>query len=212
MLKRLQDLQTEFFASISNGKQTPLTRPFQQFSPALKTIPEMSNGHLDPIAKEILAIATAQAQVQRNGTDSEMRDATSTPKNRPNTIPELRVSDDITNSPLAVPNPTPQTPKTPTNSSLQTPTGTPKSTRKNRLLASGQKHFLEPSVQNKAKRRKLETSMMDIDECSTSSSWAELEPNIIGQWQVFPVNLVTRQIFTLRYLAPLGEYQEVCIT
>ncbi len=122
--------------------------------------------------------------------------------------------DEITSS-------TPQTPKTPTqstfiglqstpnSSSITTPS---KSSKKARAIGSTQKHFLEPSLQSKAKRRKVIGDTTEIEECSTSSSWAELSSNIIGSWQVFPVNLVTRQIFTLRYLAPLGEYQEVYIS
>lgn len=75
---------------------------------------------------------------------------------------------------------------------------------------SASKSFVEPTAcKNPLKRRKL-SSTLPLDDCSsTSSSWAEMEPNIIGRWQVFPVNLVMRQIFTLRYVTPLGEYQEM---
>ena len=62
---------------------------------------------------------------------------------------------------------------------------------------------------NRNKQAKTDDSFLDLDEGSTSSSWAELEPCIIGKWQVHPLTLASKQIFTLRYLAPLGEYQEV---
>lgn len=78
-------------------------------------------------------------------------------------------------------------------------------------IASASKSFVDPNsaCKNTPKRRKLSNSILLEDCSSTSSSWAEMQPNIIGQWQVYPVNLVTRQIFTLRYVTPLGEYQEM---
>jgi len=47
-----------------------------------------------------------------------------------------------------------------------------------------------------------------INECS-SSSWAEMESNIIGTMKIYPLTIAGKQILTLRYLCPLGEYQEV---
>lgn len=45
--------------------------------------------------------------------------------------------------------------------------------------------------------------------CETSnSSWAELESFMIGTVQIFPPTIATRQILILRYLTPMGEYQE----
>lgn len=43
---------------------------------------------------------------------------------------------------------------------------------------------------------------------TSNSSWAELESFMIGTVQIFPPTLATRQILILRYLTPLGEYQE----
>ncbi|KAH1001652.1 hypothetical protein HUJ04_005640 [Dendroctonus ponderosae] len=43
---------------------------------------------------------------------------------------------------------------------------------------------------------------------SSNSSWAELETFMIGTVQMFPPTLATRQILILRYLTPIGEYQE----
>lgn len=46
--------------------------------------------------------------------------------------------------------------------------------------------------------------------CETSnSSWAELESYVIGSIQMFPPTHSTRQMLILRYLTPMGEYQEV---
>ncbi|XP_071052428.1 protein mahjong [Onthophagus taurus] len=43
---------------------------------------------------------------------------------------------------------------------------------------------------------------------TSNSSWAELESFMIGSIQIFPPTLATRQILILRYLTPMGEYQE----
>lgn len=43
---------------------------------------------------------------------------------------------------------------------------------------------------------------------TSNSSWAELESFMIGTVQLFPPTLATRQILILRYLTPMGEYQE----
>ncbi|KAJ8975908.1 hypothetical protein NQ317_007751 [Molorchus minor] len=43
---------------------------------------------------------------------------------------------------------------------------------------------------------------------ASNSSWAELESFMIGTVQIFPPTIATRQILILRYLAPMGEYQE----
>lgn len=48
-----------------------------------------------------------------------------------------------------------------------------------------------------------------INVCETSnSSWAELETYLIGSVQIFPPTHSTRQMLILRYLTPMGEYQE----
>jgi hypothetical protein len=42
---------------------------------------------------------------------------------------------------------------------------------------------------------------------NSNSSWAEMELNIIGHFEIYPINLQTQQIFILRLLTPLAEYQ-----
>ncbi|KDR23940.1 protein mahjong [Zootermopsis nevadensis] len=46
-----------------------------------------------------------------------------------------------------------------------------------------------------------------LNECS-NSSWAEMESYVIGNIQIYPPTLATRQMLILRYLTPMGEYQE----
>ncbi|EFA04458.2 Protein mahjong-like Protein [Tribolium castaneum] len=70
----------------------------------------------------------------------------------------------------------------------------------------------------KRKKLKLEHNSSEADEGSpqkpflfnetSNSSWAELESFMIGTVQIFPPTIATRQILILRYLTPLGEYQE----
>lgn len=43
---------------------------------------------------------------------------------------------------------------------------------------------------------------------SSNSSWAELETFLIGNVQIFPPTPAMRQMLILRYLTPMGEYQE----
>ncbi|EZA61461.1 Protein VPRBP [Ooceraea biroi] len=45
-------------------------------------------------------------------------------------------------------------------------------------------------------------------EGNSNSSWAEMESYVIGNVQMYPPTLATRQILILRYLSPMGEYQE----
>lgn len=45
-------------------------------------------------------------------------------------------------------------------------------------------------------------------EGNSNSSWAEMESYVIGNVQMHPPTLATRQILILRYLTPMGEYQE----
>ncbi|XP_037787804.1 DDB1- and CUL4-associated factor 1-like [Penaeus monodon] len=44
-------------------------------------------------------------------------------------------------------------------------------------------------------------------DCS-NSSWAEMSSYIVGTYQMFPMTRDTQQIFILKYLRPIGEYQE----
>lgn len=50
-------------------------------------------------------------------------------------------------------------------------------------------------------------SSLPLSETS-NSSWAELEAYVIGSVQIFPPTHSTRQMLILRYLTPMGEYQE----
>lgn len=45
-------------------------------------------------------------------------------------------------------------------------------------------------------------------EGNSNSSWAEMESYVIGNVQIHPPTLATRQMLILRYLTPIGEYQE----
>lgn len=45
-------------------------------------------------------------------------------------------------------------------------------------------------------------------EGNSNSSWAEMESYVIGSVQMYPPTLATRQMLILRYLTPMGEYQE----
>jgi len=36
-----------------------------------------------------------------------------------------------------------------------------------------------------------------------------MESNIIGMMKIYPLTAASKQVLTLRYLTPLGEYQEV---
>ncbi len=42
----------------------------------------------------------------------------------------------------------------------------------------------------------------------SNSSWAELEPHIIGHFPIHPLTDVARQVFIVKLLTPLAEYQE----
>ncbi|KAK7070849.1 hypothetical protein SK128_017179 [Halocaridina rubra] len=44
-------------------------------------------------------------------------------------------------------------------------------------------------------------------DCS-NSSWAEMSSYIVGTYEMYPITRDTKQIFILKYLRPIGEYQE----
>jgi HIV-1 Vpr-binding protein len=54
----------------------------------------------------------------------------------------------------------------------------------------------------------LKPSPFAASDCS-NSSWAEMETFVIGNVQMHPPTLATKQVFILKYLTPMGEYQEV---
>jgi len=47
-----------------------------------------------------------------------------------------------------------------------------------------------------------------VSDCS-NSSWAEMESYVIGGASIFPLSIGYQQVLILRYLTPMGEYQEV---
>ncbi|XP_057334525.1 DDB1- and CUL4-associated factor 1 isoform X2 [Microplitis mediator] len=48
-------------------------------------------------------------------------------------------------------------------------------------------------------------------EGNSNSSWAEMESYVIGNIQMYPPTLATQQMLILRYLTPMGEYQEFLV-
>ncbi|XP_038221450.1 protein mahjong [Zerene cesonia] len=47
-----------------------------------------------------------------------------------------------------------------------------------------------------------------VHETSSNSSWVEMETYVIGNIQIHPPTDATKQMLILRYLTPMGEYQE----
>ena len=47
-----------------------------------------------------------------------------------------------------------------------------------------------------------------INADNSNSSWAEMELNVIGHFEIYPISLQASQIFILRLLTPLAEYQD----
>ncbi|XP_061725437.1 LOW QUALITY PROTEIN: protein mahjong [Cydia pomonella] len=47
-----------------------------------------------------------------------------------------------------------------------------------------------------------------VHETESNSSWAEMETYVIGNIQIHPPTDATKQMLILRYLTPMGEYQE----
>ncbi|XP_026314359.1 protein mahjong isoform X2 [Hyposmocoma kahamanoa] len=47
-----------------------------------------------------------------------------------------------------------------------------------------------------------------VQDPSSNSSWAEMETYVIGNIQIHPPTDATKQMLILRYLTPMGEYQE----
>ena len=52
------------------------------------------------------------------------------------------------------------------------------------------------------------TSASIINSDCSNSSWAEMSSYIVGSYQMFPVTRDTKVLFILKYLRPVGEYQE----
>ncbi|BES99825.1 LisH [Nesidiocoris tenuis] len=64
-----------------------------------------------------------------------------------------------------------------------------------------------PSVEGMMSPPRTKPSPYSMSDCS-NSSWAEMESFVIGSVQMSPLTLATKQMFILRYLTPMGEYQE----
>lgn len=86
------------------------------------------------------------------------------------------------------------------------------------LLDKGH-HFVSPAEVHfetlmgspQAKRRLMMSpchSPPFLNDCS-NSSWAELEPLMIGSHQVWPLTIEFKQRVILQYLTPMGDYQEL---
>lgn len=102
---------------------------------------------------------------------------------------------------------------------MSPPLSIPKNTN-NSLVNSG----LTPSKQNNLQSRlanvpastrcnlqrlsNLSQNSSALLEGNSNSSWAEMESYVIGNVQMYPPTLATRQMLILRYLTPMGEYQE----
>ncbi|KMQ92206.1 ddb1- and cul4-associated factor-like 1-like protein [Lasius niger] len=61
---------------------------------------------------------------------------------------------------------------------------------------------------NLQKLPNLSQNSSTLLEGNSNSSWAEMESYVIGNVQMYPPTLATRQMLILRYLTPMGEYQE----
>ena len=70
--------------------------------------------------------------------------------------------------------------------------------------SSGQLLPLLPSALAPNRRTSFEHALND----SSNSSWAEMEPQIIGHFPIHPLTEAAKQIFIIKLLTPLAEYQE----
>ncbi|XP_076233650.1 lisH and WD40 domain-containing protein mahjong [Calliopsis andreniformis] len=61
---------------------------------------------------------------------------------------------------------------------------------------------------NSASSLQCSSTPSTLLEGNSNSSWAEMESYVIGNVQIHPPTLATRQMLILRYLTPMGEYQE----
>ncbi|XP_051170938.1 protein mahjong-like [Leptopilina boulardi] len=61
---------------------------------------------------------------------------------------------------------------------------------------------------NLSRSLNISSTPNSVVEGNSNSSWAEMESYVIGNIQIHPPTLATRQMLILRYLTPMGEYQE----
>ncbi|KAF7988328.1 hypothetical protein HCN44_000901 [Aphidius gifuensis] len=102
---------------------------------------------------------------------------------------------------------------TPTKNTRSTPprqTPTPTKLNLNNTSTPTTTTTTTPSATTTIVNRQLQRSSTPsmLLEGNSNSSWAELETYVIGSVQIYPPTLATRQMLILRYLAPMGEYQE----
>ncbi|KAL2722494.1 protein mahjong [Vespula squamosa] len=66
----------------------------------------------------------------------------------------------------------------------------------------------KPALQKSPNLSQTNNTPSMLLEGNSNSSWAEMESYVIGNIQMHPPTLATRQMLILRYLTPMGEYQE----
>ncbi|XP_012267581.2 DDB1- and CUL4-associated factor 1 [Athalia rosae] len=97
-------------------------------------------------------------------------------------------------------------PRTTSNSNLQV---TPSKNQNSRITPPRPVTTLTPARSNLSRSQTQVTSVpCSLVESNSNSSWAEMESYVIGNVQIHPPTLATRQMLILRYLTPMGEYQE----
>lgn len=65
----------------------------------------------------------------------------------------------------------------------------------------------DPTLEPVPKRRRISSP----ERSESNSSWAELEPLIVGSFRLHPLTKEMQQRFILQYLTPMGDYQELLI-
>ncbi|KOC70220.1 Protein VPRBP [Habropoda laboriosa] len=91
------------------------------------------------------------------------------------------------------------------NSNNQLTSSKAQSTHNRSLNASSAQCNLQ---KNSISSMQSSTTPSTLLEGNSNSSWAEIESYVIGNVQIHPPTLATRQMLILRYLTPMGEYQE----
>ena len=66
---------------------------------------------------------------------------------------------------------------------------------------------VSPHLQQQQSQQQQQHSALSHN--NSNSSWAEMEPQIIGHFPIHPLSLQAKQVFVVRLLTPLAEYQEV---
>jgi len=74
------------------------------------------------------------------------------------------------------------------------------------VLPSKVPSTIQPLDNNRSLTTDHNESVFNSD-CS-NSSWAEMSSYIVGSYQMFPITRDTKVLFIMKYLRPVGEYQE----